>query len=111
MKIKDRLSLLQILPSQGSICEMVDAYDLARELKLSDEEKGDVNYIESGVNIKWDYKKDPDKEINISSDQYKLIMKEIDKLDQNKQIPLSMIELILYLKDYGKRFEVDSSYS
>jgi len=47
---------------------MVDVYDLARELKLSDEEKGEVNYIELGDSIKWDFNKDPNKEIKLSKD-------------------------------------------
>lgn len=104
MTIKERLSLLQILPTQGSLVEMCDVYDLVRELKLSDEEKGQINYIEVGNNIKWDYEKDPNKEINISSDQYKIIMTQIDNLDKQKQIPLSMIDLIMNLKKYGERF-------
>ena len=111
MTIKERLSLLQILPTQGSISEMVDVYDLARELKLSDEEKRQVEYIESGSNIKWNYEEDPNKQIVISSDQYKIIMNQINNLDKQKQIPLSMIELIIYLKDYGRNFENSTTHS
>lgn len=110
MTIKERLSLLQILPLQGSVSEMVDVYDLARELKLNDEEKGNVSYIESDNNIKWDDTKDPNKEINITSDQYKLIMKQIDVLDKQKQIPLAMIELILKLKSYGEYSETGTPH-
>lgn len=101
MTIKERLSLLQILPTHGSICEMVDAYDLARELKLSDEEKEKINYKEEGNSIIWDYDLDPNKDIKLSKDQLKLVMNQIDILDKQKQIPLSMVELILKLKNYG----------
>lgn len=111
MTIKERLSLLQILPTQGSVSEMVDVYDLARELKLSDEEKRNISYVESSSSIKWDDTKDPNKEINLTSDQHKLIMKQIDILDKQKQIPLSMIELILKLKDYGKYSEAGTPHS
>lgn len=110
MTIKERLSLLQILPTQGSVSEMVDVYDLARELKLSDEEKGNISYVESGNNIKWDDTKDPNKEINLTSDQHKLIMKQIDVLDKQKQIPLAMIELILKLKGYGEYSEAGTPH-
>lgn len=111
MSIKERLSLMQILPTQGSVSEMVDVYDLARELKLSDEEKGNINYIESGSSVKWDDNKDPNKDINITSDQHKLIMNQIDLLDKQKQIPLVMIELILKLKGYGKYSEARTTHS
>lgn len=109
MTIKERLMLLQILPTQGSVSEMVDVYDLARELKLSDEEKKEINYVESNASVRWDIDRDPNKEINISSDQLKIIMNQIDVLDKQKQIPLSMIELILKLKSYGKYKESDTN--
>lgn len=111
LNIKERLSLLQILPTQGSVSEMVDVYDLARELKLSDEEKGQVNYIESDTSIKWDYNLDPNKEINISQDQLKLVLSQVDILDKQKKIPLTMIELILKLKGYGEYKEVNTSHT
>ena len=111
MNIKERLSLLQILPTQGSVSEMVDVYDLARELKLSDEEKGEVNYIEIGDSVKWDAEKDPNKEINLSKDQLKIVLNQIDILDQKKQIPLAMIELILKLKGYGEYSETGTTHS
>lgn len=111
MRIKERLQLLQILPSQGSISEMVDVYDLARELKLSDEEKQTINYKEDDNRVVWDYEKDPNKEIKMSTDQYKIIMDTLDKLDKQKQISISMIELILELKDYGKYLETSTTHS
>jgi hypothetical protein len=46
---------------------MVDIYDLVRDLKLSDEEKGAISYIENDNYVKWDFEKDPNKDINISS--------------------------------------------
>lgn len=111
MTIKERLSLLQILPTQGSVSEMVDVYDLARELKLSDEEKGEVNYIELGDSIKWDFNKDPNKEIKLSKDQLKIVLNQIDELDKHKKVPLSMIELIIKLKEYGKYNETGTIHS
>jgi len=48
LTVKDRLMILGMLPQEGSLSEMVDIYDLARELKLSDEEKDNVKYVENG---------------------------------------------------------------
>lgn len=101
VNVKERLSLLQLLPTQGSVTEMVEVYDLARELKLSDDEKGLINYSEDNNNIRWDSTKDPNKQISINSNQYKILMDSIDKLDSQKQVPLSMVPLILKLKHNG----------
>jgi hypothetical protein len=73
---------------------MVDIYDLVRDLKLSDEEKGAISYIENGNYAKWDFDKDPNKDININSSQMNIIKRAIDKLDKENKISLEMIPLI-----------------
>jgi hypothetical protein len=52
LSIKDRLTLIGLLPQEGTLTEMVEIYDLVRELKLSDEEREEVNYVEDGPAIK-----------------------------------------------------------
>lgn len=92
--VKNRLLLISMLPAEGPLTQMVDVYDLVRELKLSDEEKQKISYIESGSYVKWEHKDDPNKDINITSDQLKIIKEVIDKLDKEKKINLEMIPLI-----------------
>ena len=111
LTVKERLSLLQLLPTQGSISEMVDIYDLARELKLTDEEKSNINYIETSTGVKWDYTKEISKNISLNSDQNRLIINQIDMLDRNKQIPLGLVELILKLKGYGEYKELNTNHT
>lgn len=94
LDVKNRLLLIGMLPQQGNLSEMVDIYDLVRDLKLSDEEKGAISYLENGNYVKWDFEKDPNKDINISSSQMKIIKKTIEKLDKENKINLEMIPLI-----------------
>ena len=99
LTVKDRLMILGMLPQEGTLAEMVDIYDLARELKLSDEEKDNVKYVENGQSIKWDAEKDPMKDINFSKDQKAIFMKVVDRLDAEKKINLGQIETILKIKN------------
>lgn len=94
LDIKNRLLLIGMLPQQGSLSEMVDIYDLVRDLKLSDEEKGAISYIENDNYVKWDFDKDPNKDININSSQMNIIKKTIDRLDKENKITLEIIPLI-----------------
>jgi hypothetical protein len=73
---------------------MVDIYDLVRDLKLSEEEKGAISYIENCTYVKWDYDKDPNKDVNITSSQMDIIKKAIEKLDKENKINLEMVPLI-----------------
>lgn len=99
LTIKDRLTILGMLPQQGCLCEMVDIYDLARELKLNDQEKEQTNYKENGQAIQWDSQKDPMKDVQMSRDQLNILMKTIDKLDSEQKINLNQIETILKIKN------------
>lgn len=94
LDVKNRLLLIGMLPQQGNLSEMVDIYDLVRDLKLSDEEKGAISYVENGNYVKWDFEKDPNKDITISSSQMQIIKKTIEKLDKENKINLEMIPLI-----------------
>ena len=93
-KIKERLILLQILPTQGSLSEMVEIMDLAKQLKLNDEEKNSVSFNEdSKGNITWDIDKDPNIDITISSDMIKILKETINKLDKDKKITPQLVDL------------------
>lgn len=94
LDVKNRLLLIGMLPQQGNLSEMVDIYDLVRDLKLSDEEKGAISYIENGNYVKWNFEKDPNKDIKINSSQMKIIKKTIEKLDKENKINLEMVPLI-----------------
>lgn len=95
-KIKERLILLQILPTQGSLSEMVEIMDLAKQLKLNDEEKNSVSFNEDGKgNITWDIDKDPNIDITISSDMIKILKETINKLDKDKKITPQLVDLAI----------------
>ena len=95
-KIKERIILLQILPTQGSLSEMVEIMDLAKQLKLNDEEKNSVSFNEdSKGNITWDIDKDPNIDITISSDMIKILKETINKLDKDKKITPQLVDLAI----------------
>ena len=95
LNIKNRLILLQILPTQGSLSEMVEIMDLAKLIKLSDEEKKLIAYTEDNGNITWDSDKDPNKDIPLNSDKIKILKDIINKLDSEKKISIAMLDLAL----------------
>jgi hypothetical protein len=67
LTIKDRLMIINMLPSEGSLSDMTEIYDLVRELRIEDVEKDYINYREENGSIKWDADKAEDKEINLTS--------------------------------------------
>ena len=99
LNIKERIMLLGLLPQEGSLIEMVDVYDLVRELKLSDTEKKESEYRQEDKNLIWDPDKDPNKDISMSQDQFDIIHKSIDKLSEAGKISIEYIPLILKIRN------------
>ena len=99
LTIKDRLTIIGMLPQEGTLMEMTDIYDLVRNLKLTDKEKLDTEYKEEGQNIIWNQQKDPNRDIQITSDQKAIFMKAVDNLDKEGKISLGQIETILKIKN------------
>ena len=99
LTIKDRLMIINMLPSEGSLSDMTEIYDLVRELRIEDTEKDYINYREENGSIKWDASKAKEKEVNLTSAQKKILDTTITKLDKNNQIGLNQIETILKIKN------------
>lgn len=97
--IKERLILLQILPTQGSLSEMVDVMDLAKQLKLSDDEKKNADYKENtDGRITWKTENEPNKKFNLTNDQIALLKKVITDLDKQHKININMVDLAVKIQ-------------
>lgn len=98
--IKNRLVLLQILPAKGNISDMVEVMDLAKELKLTDEEKEKIEYKEDeNLNFYWNPDKEHIKEIKLNSDKVKILKNTIDILDKENNISIALLDLALEIKN------------
>lgn len=96
LNIKDRIILLQLLPTQGSLSEMVDIMDLAKKIKLDDNTKKLISYVEDkNGNISWDIDKDPNIEVELTNDITNILKKVISNLDKDKKITAQMLDLAL----------------
>lgn len=96
LSVKDRLTLTTIVPSSGSMVELMEILELLKTIRFSDEEKSEINYRQSksGV-VEWDVEKESEKEFEINSEQIRIIKEVIGKLDEEKKITLSTLDTCL----------------
>ena len=66
LNVKDRLTLITILPTQGKITELVEVMDLVRLIRLTEEEKSEINNKEEDGRVIWDHNKEAQRNFNIS---------------------------------------------
>lgn len=95
LNIKDRITLISILPSTGKIADLVEIMDLVRLIKFSDEERKAVNLEEKDGRITWDVSADIPKTYDINFSQVSIIKDTIKKMDDAGSISLNMLDTCL----------------
>lgn len=99
LNVQDRLTILSILPSTGNIVDLVEIMDLIKEIKLTDEEKTKINFIQDNNVIRWDVTQDLLKEFNINSSQIQILKNTVKTLDLEKKINLSMLNTCIKINN------------
>ena len=95
LNVKDRLTLVTILPSQGKMTDLVEVLELIKLIKFSDEERDIIKYTEQDGRIMWDTSKDIPKEIDINYEQLRIVKDVITKLDNEGKISFSILDTCL----------------
>ena len=86
LRIKERITLLNLLPSQGNITSMTIKYDLKEKIKITQEEIVGMELQESDGLIKWNDSKDLGKDIEFTELELKMIKDILKELDEKKQL-------------------------
>ena len=92
LSILDRLTLIYILPTTGSIQELVDVMDIIRLVRFTEEEKKAINYKEDNGKVTWNETK---KEVELTFEQLKVIKDTINSLDKEGKITLNILDTCL----------------
>lgn len=95
INVKDRLTLLALLPSTGKMTDLVEIMDLIKLLKFGEEERQRIRYNEDGGRITWDMSKEESIEVDINFEQLRIIKTQIKQLDNEGKIDLTTLDTCL----------------
>lgn len=95
MKILDRITLSRLLPTKWSYTDMATIKDMRGKLDISKKEMELVSMTENKDTgyLKWDSKKDPDKDMKFSAAEKGIIKRSLKDLDKKKEIEDAHINL------------------
>ena len=94
LSIKDRIVVSNVLPVQGDYMTLKLRKDLLGKIELSQEEFKLVGMeISEEGNAKWDEKKDPNKDIEITELESKLIVKSLKELEEKKELNTDTMDI------------------
>lgn len=97
VSVRDRLTIIALLPSSGRMTDLVEIIDLIKLIKFTDEEKVQIEYKEVDGKITWNPTKEVIKEIDINFEQLRIIKEQIKKLDEAEKIDLNTLDTCLRL--------------
>lgn len=89
LNVKDRLALISLLPTNGTLVEMGEIFELVKLIKFSEEEKASIDYTEGDGKIYWNLSKESQREFELTFEQIKIIKKSVTKLDEDGKIDFS----------------------
>lgn len=95
LNIQDRLGIIQMLPQFGSISEMIDIMEITKKVRISHEEKEEINYKEIGEIISWNVDKDKGKEVEFTHEEISILKTSVKKLDEEKKVNVSNLDICL----------------
>lgn len=95
LSVKERLSILQMLPQSGSILEMVDIMEIAKKVRLTSEEKDKIEYKEKDASVTWNVAKDEGKEIEFSHEEVTILKSSVKRLDEERKVNPSNLDICL----------------
>lgn len=97
--INERLTLLQILPQNGSLEEIVDSMEIVKKSRLTEEEKEKINYENNGNIITWDINKAFEVDVEFTPEEMKLLKTSVDNLSTQKKVTPNNLNLCLLIKN------------
>lgn len=93
--IKERLAIVQMLPENGSIVEMVDIIEIMKKVRIDQEEKIQIDYREEDGRISWNSNADEGKEVEFKYEEIAILKAAVKKLDEGKRVTPANLDICL----------------
>ena len=91
--VRDRLILLNVVPTQGSLVTLKMVRVLREALGFSDKEYRDFNLRVEGESFQWDDDKEAPKEIEVPVTMQELILTSFEELSKKNVLHLEHLDL------------------
>lgn len=95
LSIKDRMSIVQMLPQSSSLTEMVDILDIVKKVKIYKEEMDRIQYEEMDGRITWNPSLEVELDVELTFEQIKILKESVSRLDREKKVNPSNLDICL----------------
>ena len=99
LTIKDRIIMVDLLPEQGGMIDMILVKSISDKVALTAKEITDFSVVQEGNSVKWDQSKDTGVEIGFEMSEIELLKRRVQELDVSKSITMRTFDLCLKIKE------------
>lgn len=96
LDVRERLTILTLLPQEGNFMTLKIVRDLKGELGFSEEEYKLLEFKQTGNSVAWENSKDPLKDVEIGEIAREIIAEPLKKMDEDGK--LRDEHFLLYMK-------------
>jgi hypothetical protein len=97
--VKERLAMLQMLPENGSLSEMVDVMEIVKKIRITQEERTKIEYKETSGSIVWNISKDEGLDVDFTFEEISVLKDAVSRMDREKKINMSILDVCLRIKN------------
>ena len=88
----------ELFPERGGMLEMIIVKSIADKVALTSKEITDFSIVQEGDSIKWNQSKDTGVEIEFEKSEIELLKKQVQEMDDNKNITMRTFDLCMKIK-------------
>lgn len=99
LTIKDRLTILELLPRQGTIIELMLARSIDEKIRLTPDDIAENQLRQTDAGLVWNSKSDNGRPVEISEAELNLIQKQFDYADKQSKFNIDWIDTYNKLHD------------
>ncbi|MBN2744529.1 MAG: hypothetical protein JXR39_11610 [Marinilabiliaceae bacterium] len=98
LSVIERIGFQQLIPEQGSFADLLHGRNILKKIEIGSEEAARLELRSEGERVVWKAGEAKPLSVSFSPVELEVIRKQIDKLDKEERIHISMFELIEKLK-------------
>lgn len=111
LNIPERLTILEIVPKQGSFADLLFSKQISESVNISSEEtdKYEIHsaQVENGVNITWNALAiSEEKDCYLASEHIKLLKSIFEQMNENKKLNMSNFSTAAKIFDAAKELNI-----
>lgn len=98
LSVKDRFSVLGLLPEKGGLVTMLVSKDLRSRVELTQSDISEINLVVNGANASWDDTKEKPLVLELTEAELQVLKDAVEEADKSGNITIHNVDMCSRIK-------------